>query len=123
MCNTDDKCNFYFQEVIHACKNLKTDIIKPNGNVTKPDTTEPVTEPITEPNGNVTEQITEPNGNVTEPITEPNGNVTLPVGNDTESNGNVTKPEGNNGNSNYGDMLNVFLVHLVCLWICLLTYA
>ena len=38
MCNTIDKCNFYFNDYTnHGCKNLKTDIIKPNGNVTEPD--------------------------------------------------------------------------------------
>lgn len=30
------------------------------------------------------------------------------------------KPDSNNGNPN--DMLNFFMVHLVCIWICLLTY-
>ena len=82
-------------------------IERTNGNVTKPNTTKPVTDPVTDP--------------VIDPVTEPNGNFTLPAGNDTESNGNITEPEVN-GKPSCGDILNVFLVHLLCMWIFCFAY-
>ena len=118
-------------------------IERTNGNVTKPNTTKPVTEPVTEPikdpgtdpvtdpvtapvTDSVTDPVTDPvtypvTDPVTDPVTEPNGNFTLPAGNDTESNGNIAEPDVN-GKPSCGDILNVFLVHLLCMWIFYLAY-
>ena len=124
MCKSRDNCNYFRMAnsmESSFCKNHKIcllETLKPerciertNGNVTKPNTTKPVTEPVTDP-------VTDP---VIDPVTEPNGNFTLPAGNDTESNGNITEPEVN-GKPSCGDILNVFLVHLLCMWIFCFAY-